>query len=78
VIIAAGGIFFALDLAFYNTSILKTSAANATLLGNNTPIFVGLFAWLIFRQKPVLSFLAGLLLALSGAAVIVSADHRGT
>ena len=73
-IIAAGGIFFALDLAFYNTSILRTSAANATLLGNNTPIFVGLFAWLIFRQKPVPSFWLGLLLALSGAAVIVSAD----
>jgi drug/metabolite transporter (DMT)-like permease len=73
-IIAVGGIFFALDLAFYNTSILKTSAANATLLGNNTPIFVGLFAWLIFRQKPVLSFWMGLLLAISGVGVIVSAD----
>ena len=33
-IITLGGIFFALDLAFYNTSILQTSAANATLLGN--------------------------------------------
>ena len=73
-IIAVGGIFFGLDLAFYNTSILKTSAANATLLGNNTPIFVGLFAWLIFRQKPALSFWMGLLLAISGAGVIVSAD----
>jgi drug/metabolite transporter (DMT)-like permease len=73
-IIALGGIFFALDLAFYNTSILKTSAANATLLGNNTPIFVGIFAWLVFRQKPALSFWLGLVLALSGAAVIVSAD----
>jgi len=40
-IIAIGGLFFALDLAFYNTSILLTSAANATILGNNTPIFVG-------------------------------------
>ena len=73
-IIAVGGTFFARDLAFYNTSILKTSAANATLLGNNTPIFVGLFAWLIFRRKPALSFWLGLLLALSGATVIVSAD----
>lgn len=36
-VIAVGGIFFALDLAFFNTSILQTSAANATLLGNNTP-----------------------------------------
>src|ERR1700676_3650872 len=34
-IISAGGLFFALDLSFYNTGILKTSAANATLLGNS-------------------------------------------
>ncbi len=34
-IIAMGGVFFALDLALYNSAILKTSAANATLLGNN-------------------------------------------
>ena len=73
-IIAVGGVFFGLDLAFYNTSILKTSAANATLLGNNTPIFVGIFAWLIFRQRPKLSFWLGLALAVIGAAVIVSAD----
>jgi drug/metabolite transporter (DMT)-like permease len=73
-IIAVGGIFFGLDLAFYNTSILKTSAANATLLGNNTPIFVGIFAWLIFRQRPALSFWLGLALAVTGGAVIVSAD----
>ncbi len=41
-IISFGGLFFAFDLALYNTSILRTSAANATLFGNNTPIFVGL------------------------------------
>jgi drug/metabolite transporter (DMT)-like permease len=73
-VIAVGGIFFGLDLAFYNTSILKTSAANATLLGNNTPIFVGIFAWLIFRQRPPLAFWLGLVLAVAGAGVIVSAD----
>jgi hypothetical protein len=43
-VIALGGLFFALDLALYNTSILKTTAANATLLGNNTPIVVGLLS----------------------------------
>ena len=51
-IIAIGGLFFALDLAFYNTSILLTSAANATILGNNTPIFVGLLTWLVLRRPP--------------------------
>src|SRR6202521_310040 len=72
-VIALGGIFFALDLAFFNTSILQTSAANATLLGNNTPVFVGLLSWLIFRQRPSRDFWMGLFLAVAGCVVIVSA-----
>jgi drug/metabolite transporter (DMT)-like permease len=73
-IIAIGGFFFALDLAFYNTSILQTSAANSTLLGNNTPIIVGLLTWLLFRRRPAFSFWIGLALALAGSAVIMGAD----
>jgi drug/metabolite transporter (DMT)-like permease len=73
-VIAVGGLFFALDLAFFNTSILHTSAANATLLGNNTPVFVGLFTWLIFRQRPSAAFWLGLLLAIAGSVVIVWGD----
>jgi len=73
-IIAIGGLFFALDLALYNTAILKTSAANATLLGNNTPIVVGLMTWLVFRKKPAAGFWLGLLMAVSGTSVIVWAD----
>jgi drug/metabolite transporter (DMT)-like permease len=74
VIIAAGGFFFALDLALYNTSILRTSAANATLLGNQTPVFVGLLTWLAFRRRLKLAFWMGLVLALFGSLVIVWAD----
>lgn len=73
-IICVGGIFFALDLAFYNTSILQTSAANATLLGNNTPIFVGLISWLAFRRRPNAAFWLGLVLAVTGSLVIVWGD----
>src|ERR1051325_10679053 len=73
-IICTGGFFFALDLAFYNTSILKTSAANATLLGNNTPIFVGLIMWLVFRRRPSAAFWLGLALAVAGSLVIVWGD----
>lgn len=73
-IIAFGGLFFALDLAFYNTSILQTSAANATLLGNNSPIFVGLLTWLVFRRRPARSFWFGLLMAIVGAILILWAD----
>lgn len=73
-IIAIGALFFALDLAFYNTSILQTNAANATLLGNNTPIVVGLLSWLMFKKRPSWSFWIGLALAVSGALVIVRSD----
>jgi drug/metabolite transporter (DMT)-like permease len=73
-IISVGGLFFALDLAFYNTSILKTSAVNATLLGNNTPIAVGLLTWLVFRKRPNLAFWLGLVLAIAGSLVIVWSD----
>ncbi len=73
-IIAVGGLFFAFDLALYNTSILRTSAANATLLGNQTPIVVGLLTWLVFGKRPTVSFWLGLVLAIAGSLVIVWAD----
>jgi len=75
-IIALGGLFFALDLAFFNTSILRTSAANATLLGNYSPVVVGLLTWLIFRRRPAATFWLGLLLALAGTAAILWSDLR--
>jgi drug/metabolite transporter (DMT)-like permease len=73
-VIALGGFFFALDLALYNTSILQTSAGNATLLGNQTPIAVGLLTWLVLRRRPATSFWLGLALAAAGSTVIVWAD----
>jgi drug/metabolite transporter (DMT)-like permease len=73
-IIGVGGLFFALDLALYNTAILRTSAANATLLGNNTPIVVGLLTWMVFRRRPQPAFWLGLILAICGSVVILWAD----
>jgi drug/metabolite transporter (DMT)-like permease len=73
-IIALGGIFFAGDLALYNSSILRTTAANATLLGNNSPIFVGLLTWMVFRRRPQASFWIGLVLAVSGSLLILRSD----
>jgi drug/metabolite transporter (DMT)-like permease len=74
IIIGLGGLFFALDLALYNTAILRTSAANATLLGNNTPIVVGLLTWMVFRRRPQPAFWLGLILAIGGSMVILWGD----
>ena len=68
------GMFFAFDLALFNTAVLSTSAANATLLGNNAPIIVGLGSWIIFRKRPRAIFWIGLALALVGSACIVGND----
>jgi drug/metabolite transporter (DMT)-like permease len=70
----AGGAFFALDLALFNTAVLRTSAATASLLGNNAPIFVGLMTWTIFAKRPRASFWIGLSLAIAGCIPIVAAD----
>ncbi len=70
----AGGAFFAADLALYNTAVLMTKAATAALLGNLTPIFVGLMTWLFFRRRPGVSFWTGLMMAIAGCAAIVGVD----
>lgn len=68
-----GGAFFGLDLALFNTAVLMTTATEATLFGNNAPIFVGLGTWLFFRRRPTRAFWAGLALASSGGAIVVLA-----
>jgi drug/metabolite transporter (DMT)-like permease len=72
----AGGAFFALDLALWNTALMRTQAAVASILGNNTPFFVGMMSWLILRRRPRASFWIGLALALAGCLLIISADLR--
>jgi drug/metabolite transporter (DMT)-like permease len=69
-----GGLFTALDHAVWNTAVNYTTAANATLLGNTAPLWVALAAWLLFRERLVRLFWAGLALTLIGAAVVLGSD----
>ena len=69
-----GGLFAAGDFALWNTSVLYTTASNATLLGNTAPLWVALIAWLFFREHLRLDFWLGLALALTGAVFIVGRD----
>lgn len=72
----AGGAFFAADLALWNTAVMRTTAMTATLLGNCSPIFVGVGTWLIFRRRPARRFWLGLGLALTGAVIVVAMNAR--
>lgn len=68
------GLFFMLDLAVWNTSLFLTKVANSTLLGNDTPIIVGLVALFIFRERLRISYWVGLAIAIGGMGIIVGHD----
>ncbi len=68
------GIFTALDLALWTSSLSYTTAANATLLGNTAPLWVALGTWLILKQKLGASFWSGLAITMAGAALIMGTD----
>jgi drug/metabolite transporter (DMT)-like permease len=70
-----GGMFSGLDLGIWTIALGYTSAANATLLGNTAPLWVALGAMVFFHERLKQKFLIGLLLALSGAALIVGTDY---
>ena len=69
-----GGIFTGFDHGTWNSSLRFTSAANATLLGNTAPLWVALFAWLVFRQRLRGLFWLGLALTLGGAMIVLGSD----
>lgn len=69
-----GGVFTALDFTLWNTSVQYTTAANATLLGNTSPLWVALIALVLFREKLRGSFWIGLALALTGAMLVVGSN----
>jgi drug/metabolite transporter (DMT)-like permease len=68
------GVVFAADLAFFNTAIMMTNAANATLLGVNAPIFVAIGGWMLYGERPSRRFWAGFGLAVAGMIYIVGTD----
>jgi drug/metabolite transporter (DMT)-like permease len=71
------GAFFAGDLAIWNTSLMYTSAANSTLLGNTSTLWVSLWSLLVLHEHLRGRFWLGTLLALAGAALIVGPDLQG-
>lgn len=68
------GVFTALDLALWTSSLDYTTAANATLLGNTAPLWVALGTWLILKKHLGGGFWRGLAITLAGAALIMGTD----
>ncbi|MGE5263272.1 MAG: DMT family transporter [Acidobacteriota bacterium] len=68
------GVFFAGDLATWNTAVVLGNAANATLFGNSSPIWVGLGVVVLFKEKLRPAFWAAILITMLGVIVILGED----
>lgn len=68
------GILFATDISFWNLSIQQSTATQGTLLTNLAPIWVGIIAFLFFKNKPRRSFWLGTVVAMIGIAIFIGVD----
>ena len=68
--IVLAGLFFAGDLAFWHAGILITTAANATLLANLTPVIVALAGWIFFKETVTRRFIVVCAVVMTGAGLL--------
>jgi len=70
------GLFSALDHGLWSSAIGLTSVANATLFNYIAPLWVAVFAALVWRETLNLRFWLGLGLVLAGMGLVVGLDAR--
>ncbi|MCP5050857.1 MAG: DMT family transporter [bacterium] len=66
-----GGLFFALDLAFWHRAILDIGAGMATLLGNTQVFITTVASFLIFKEKLTRRFLMSVPVAFFGLVLLI-------
>jgi drug/metabolite transporter (DMT)-like permease len=65
------GVVFGLDVGVWNIAIQESSATQATLLTNLSPVWVGIGAFLFLKDKPVRNFWIGTVIAIIGMVTLV-------
>lgn len=74
--IALGGVCFAADLASWHLGILRTTLANATLLGNVATLMFPLYGFVIMRAWPTRLQGFALALAAIGAGLLLGRSYQ--
>jgi drug/metabolite transporter (DMT)-like permease len=65
------GVYFAGDMGTWHLSLHYTTVSNATLLSNFAPVFIALWMWGVHHVRFERTFIAGLLIALTGAVMLI-------
>jgi drug/metabolite transporter (DMT)-like permease len=75
-LIFAGALFYALDLAAWNVSIRLTKLTNATLFGNCGSFVLVAYGLIVARRLPTAIQAAALVLAVLGAALLMGGSYE--
>ncbi|MCL5247223.1 DMT family transporter [Cellulophaga sp. 20_2_10] len=65
------GVVFGLDVAVWNIAIQESTATQATLLTNLSPVWVGVGAFFFLKDKPTKNFWIGTVVAIIGMMMLV-------
>ncbi|HEX8667507.1 MAG TPA: DMT family transporter [Allosphingosinicella sp.] len=75
-VVAAGGLFFAADLAAWHVGIRMTKLANATLFGNSSSFLLVIYGFVVARQLPRRMQAVALACAAAGAALLLGSSYE--
>lgn len=70
----AGGLFLAFHFISWTTSLKYTSVASSVVLVTTNPIFVGIFSYILLKEKQNMELVIGIILSLLGSIMIVTGD----
>lgn len=68
------GVIFGMDVGVWNIAIQQSTATQATLLTNLSPVWVGIGAFLFLKDKPKRNFWIGTIVAIMGMMLLVGFD----
>jgi drug/metabolite transporter (DMT)-like permease len=71
ILAALCGVLFGSDVAVWNIAIQESSATQASLLTNLSPLWVGIGSFLFLKSKPATNFWIGTVVALFGMITLV-------
>ncbi len=69
-----GGFFLSLHFITWITSLKYTSVASSVVLVSTNPIFVGLFSYLILKERQEIGLIIGIILSFLGSIILALGD----
>jgi drug/metabolite transporter (DMT)-like permease len=69
-----GGLFLSLHFWLWISSLKFTSVASSVVLVTTNPIFVGLFSYLLFKERQPPELIVGIILSFSGSIILAIGD----